>query len=58
MGHVNEPIGIDLIVGPMPYSNSDKQFISSIIQIFKRTGKKPDIEKVGKKYIVKQKYYA
>lgn len=41
MGLIKEPKGVDLIVGPSILTEKDKQFISSVIADYKRTGKVP-----------------
>lgn len=41
MGLIKEPKGIDLIVGPSILTEKDKQFISSVIASYKRTGRIP-----------------
>ena len=41
MGLIKEPKGVDLIVGPSLLTDKDKQFISSIIADYKKTGKLP-----------------
>lgn len=41
MAHIKEPIGIDLIVKPMPLSQEDRQAISAIIASYKMTGEMP-----------------
>jgi hypothetical protein len=38
MGYIKEPIGVDLIVSPMPLSDDDRQKISAVIAHFKKTG--------------------
>jgi hypothetical protein len=38
MGFIKEPIGVDLIVSPMPLSDDDRQKISAVIAHFKVTG--------------------
>jgi hypothetical protein len=38
MGFIKEPIGVDLIVSPMPLSDDDRQKISAVIAHFKMTG--------------------
>jgi hypothetical protein len=38
MGFIKEPIGVDLIVSPMPLSDDDRQKISVVIAHFKKTG--------------------
>ncbi len=48
MGHIKEPKGIDLVVLPVIYTERDREFISSIITNFKKTGKKPQSVQVGK----------
>jgi hypothetical protein len=41
MGHIKEPVGVDLNVGPMPFSEEDRQEISAIIANYKSTGEIP-----------------
>ena len=41
MGHIKEPVGVDLNVGPMPFSAEDRQEISAIIAQYKSTGEIP-----------------
>lgn len=41
MGHINEPVGIDLNVGPMPLSADDRQALSAAIAQYKQTKKVP-----------------
>lgn len=41
MGHINEPVGVDLNVGPMPLSLDDRQALSSVIAQYKQTKKVP-----------------
>jgi hypothetical protein len=43
MGYIKEPEGIDLIVSPMPLSIEDRESISAIISMYKKTGEKPQI---------------
>ena len=43
MGHIKEPAGVDLNVGPMPFSAEDRQEVSAIIAQYKRTGKIPKL---------------
>lgn len=52
MGHIKEPVGVDLNVGPMPFSDEDRQEISAIIAKYKSTGEVP---KVAKKTRLKSK---
>lgn len=52
MGHIKEPAGVDLNVGPMPFSDEDRQEISAIIAKYKSTGEVP---KVAKKPRLKSK---
>jgi hypothetical protein len=41
MGHIKEPDGVDLIIGPSKRTEEDKKVISEIIRYYKRTGKIP-----------------
>jgi hypothetical protein len=41
MGHIKEPDGVDLIIGPSKRTEEDKKMISEIIRYYKRTGKMP-----------------
>ena len=41
MGHIKEPEGVDLIVGPSILTEQDRRMISEIIANYKRTGKLP-----------------
>jgi hypothetical protein len=41
MGHIKEPDGVDLIIGPSKRTEEDKKVISEIIRYYKRTGKMP-----------------
>lgn len=41
MGHIKEPRGVDLIVGPSTLTEKDRKMISEIIANYKRTGKLP-----------------
>lgn len=41
MGHIKEPVGIDLNIGPMPFTAEDRQEISEIIARYKNTGELP-----------------
>ena len=45
MGHIKEPKGVDLIIGPSVLSEQDRKMISDIIAVYKRTGKMPDKRK-------------
>lgn len=58
MGHIKEPAGVDLNVGPMPLSDEDRQEISAIIAQYKRTGEVPEVPRKrktgGKKRVVIQ----
>ncbi len=48
MGHIKEPAGVDLNVGPMPFSEEDRQEISAIIAKYKSTGEVPKVAKKSK----------
>ena len=48
MGYIKEPIGIDLNVGPMPFSDEDRQEISAIIAQYKNTGEIPKLTRKPK----------
>ena len=41
MGHIKEPEGVDLNIGPMPLSDEDRQVVSDIIARYKKTGEVP-----------------
>ena len=41
MGHIKEPKGIDLIIGPSVLTKEDRKMISEIIASYKLTGKRP-----------------
>ena len=41
MGHIKEPDGVDLVIGPSEITEKDKELISWVIQFYKRTGKMP-----------------
>jgi hypothetical protein len=41
MGHIKEPVGIDLNIGPMPLSADDRQALSAVIAQYKQTKKVP-----------------
>ena len=43
MGYIKEPIGIDLLVSPIPLSIKDRHAISDIISIYKKTGEIPQV---------------
>ena len=47
MGHIKEPDGVDLVIGPSKITEEEKNRISWIIQYFKRTGKKPSKKQVA-----------
>jgi formiminotetrahydrofolate cyclodeaminase len=48
MAHIKEPIGIDLIIKPMPLSEEDRQAISAIIAAYKMTGEMPKLVRKAK----------
>lgn len=48
MGHIKEPAGIDLNVGPMPFSAEDRQEVSAIIAQYKSTGEMPKLPRKSK----------
>jgi hypothetical protein len=58
MGYIKEPIGIDLIVSPMPLSDDDRQKISAVIAHFKKTGEilvdLPSKNKINKGKVLKK----
>ena len=62
MGHVKEPVGIDLVVEPTRLTKEDREFISKIISDYKTTGKKPSLKKkikgTNKVITSKSKQYA
>jgi hypothetical protein len=37
MGHIKEPVGVDLNVGPMTLSAEDRQTLSAVIAEYKQT---------------------
>ena len=41
MGHIKEPKGVDLNIGPMPLSDEDRKAVSAIIARYKKTGEVP-----------------
>lgn len=41
MGYIKEPVGVDLNISPMPFSDKDRQEISAIIAHYKSTGEIP-----------------
>lgn len=41
MGHIKEPVGIDLNVGPMSLSAEDRQTLSAVIAQYKLTKEVP-----------------
>ena len=48
MGHIKEPAGVDLNVGPMPFSAEDRQEVSAIITQYKSTGEMPKLPRKSK----------
>lgn len=46
MGHIKEPIGVNLIVDPTPVTTSDKRIISEIIAYYNATGLKMPTDKM------------
>lgn len=48
MGYIKEPAGVDLNVGPMPFSDEDRQGISAIIAKYKSTGEIPKPARITK----------
>jgi len=48
MGHIKEPEGVDLNIGPMPFSAEDRQAVSAIIAQYKSTGEMPKLPRKGK----------
>jgi hypothetical protein len=52
MGHIKEPVGVDLNIGPMPFSAEDRQEVSAIIAEYKSTGEMP---KLPRKYTSRRK---
>lgn len=48
MGHIKEPAGVDLNVGPMPFSAEDRQEVSAIIAQYKSTGEMPKLPRKTK----------
>ena len=48
MGHIKEPVGVDLNVGPMPFSAEDRQEVSAIIAQYKSTGEIPKLPRKSK----------
>ena len=47
MGHIKEPKGVDLLVGPSDFTEQDRKMISEIIANYKLTGKLPSKKKQG-----------
>jgi len=47
MGHIKEPDGVDLVIGPSKITEEEKNRISWIIQYYKRTGKMPTKKQVS-----------
>ena len=41
MGHIKEPVGVDLVVVPMPLSAEDRQTLSAVIAQYKLTKEVP-----------------
>ena len=41
MGYIQEPKGVDLLIGPSVLTEQDKKMISEIIANYKRTGRIP-----------------
>ncbi len=41
MGHIKEPVGIDLVVVPMPLSEEDRKALSTVIAQYKLTKEVP-----------------
>ena len=55
MGHIKEPEGVDLNIGPMPFSAEDRQAVSAIIAKYKSTGEMPKLprkSKTRRKFVV------
>jgi hypothetical protein len=48
MGHIKEPEGVDLNIGPMPFSAEDRQEVSAIIALYKSTGEMPKLPRKSK----------
>lgn len=48
MGHIKEPAGVDLNIGPMPFSAEDRQEVSAIIAQYKSTGEMPKLPRKSK----------
>lgn len=55
MGHIKEPIGIDLIVAPMQLSEEDREALSAVIAEYKKTGKVPKLTSKVKKVHTRKK---
>ncbi|WP_298297504.1 hypothetical protein [Hydrotalea sp.] len=56
MGHIKEPLGVDLVVDPTPLTKDEKKKICEIIAYYKATGKKIPFKKiVSKKGLKKSK---
>lgn len=47
MATIKEPVGVDLIVGPMPIREEDRNIVSAIIAHYKKTGEVLEVK--GKK---------
>jgi hypothetical protein len=41
MGYIEEPVGINLNISPMPLTTEDRQLLSNIIAQYKATGEIP-----------------
>jgi hypothetical protein len=46
MGHIKEPVGVDLNVGPMTFSAEDRQALSAVIAQHKLTKEVPKSKQV------------
>jgi hypothetical protein len=53
MGYIKEPVGVDLNIGPMPFSDEERQSVSAIIAQYKSTGEVPKFS--GKAKVTKKK---
>ena len=46
MGHIKEPDGVDLVIGPSTITEKEKGLLSWVIQYYKRTGKMPTLKQI------------
>ncbi len=55
MGHIKEPVGIDLVVAPMPLSEEDRQTVSAVIEQYKQTKEVPKSNTKFRKTLARKK---